>query len=86
MRSFLIVKRKVACQLLSRLARAALVVAIHLLLLDIAPQAFGEDVVQGAALPIHTNLHAGCQQQLGVLRAGKVTALVTSEDLWCRHC
>src|SRR5882672_4029779 len=74
MRSFLIIKRKVACQLRSCLARASIVVAIDLLLLDTTPQALGEDVVQRPALPIHTDLHTGHQQQLGVLRAGKVTA------------
>src|SRR5215210_5053282 len=53
-----VVEWDIAAQPAARFARRRIVVQVHLLIFDRAPQPFGEDVVERAALAIHANLHA----------------------------
>src|SRR5260221_12825780 len=50
------------------------------IILNHAPEAFGEDVVQGAAFAIHTDRDAPLLQASQVLRAGEVAALIAVPD------
>ena len=49
------------------------------------PEPLNKDVVERPTFPIHTDLHAGGFQSLGILRAGEVTPLVAVPDLGGRH-
>lgn len=40
------------------------------------PEPLGEDTVEGSAFAIHANLHLLRQEDLGVLRTGKMAALI----------
>jgi len=81
MGSLVIVEREIAAETALRFAGMGIFGEIDLLVLDGAPQALGEDVVAGAPPAIHADLHAGGEQQIGVLGAGEVAALVAVPDL-----
>ena len=75
-----IVKAEIVGQGASGVARAVVLFQVHLFVLDRAPEALGEDVIQGSTAAIHTDLDAGVREQLGVLRAGEMAALVAIPD------
>src|SRR5664280_3034512 len=56
-------------------------VAHHLLIFDAAPQPFDEDVVDPAALAVHTDRDAGVLQDLDPLVARELRSLIGVEDL-----
>src|SRR5919202_5295745 len=80
MRPLLVVVGEVPTQPVARLPRRSILAQIDLLVLDRPPQAFDEDVVQGPAFAIHTDLDLGIQQQLGVLWAREVAPLIAVPD------
>ena len=84
MRSVIIIEVKVGRQASACLFGRLIIVQIDLLILDRAQgapaEAFRENVVQGAAFAIHTDLHIGRQEPLGVLWTGEMTALITIPD------
>src|SRR5260221_12675181 len=80
-RAFVVVERKVSAQAVVGFAWAGIFGEIHLLVFYAAPEALGENVVAATAPAIHADLHAGAQQQFGVLRAGEMTALVAVPNL-----
>lgn len=45
-------------------------------MLDCAPKLLGKDVVQGTPLAIHANLNLSALEQIKVLRAAEVAALI----------
>ena len=53
---------------------------VHFLVLDGAPQPFGENVVPGASASVHADFDTGIFQALAVLRAGEVATLVAVPD------
>ena len=53
---------------------------INFLVLDRAPQSFGEDVVSGAPAPIHADFDLCALQAFQIFEAGEVTALVAVPD------
>lgn len=54
---------------------------IDFLVFQGAPEPLRENIVQGSSFAIHTDLHPGIQQQLGVLWTGKMTALIAVTNL-----
>src|SRR5438067_6382120 len=85
MRTLLVVELEIAGEALPSLTGAAVGVQVHLLLFDGAPEALGEDVVQGAAFAVHADLDAPPLQALQILRAGEVGALITIPDCRTAH-
>lgn len=81
MDALLIVKAQVGTQALPRLTWRRVVVQIHLLLFDSTPQPFSENVVQCVPFAIHADAHIMRKQQLRVLRAGKLAALIAIPNL-----
>lgn len=81
MQPFVIVKVEVAAQAVVRFLRVGVVVQIDLFVFHAPPQAFGQDVVQGSPTAVHANLHVRGGEQLNVLRAREVAALITVPDL-----
>lgn len=53
---------------------------INFLILEGAPQSFGEDVVHGAASPVHTDFDLLAVQAFQIFWAGEMTALVAIPD------
>src|SRR5256885_16616690 len=82
MGALVVVELEIAGEALPGLAGAAIGVQIDLLVFDGAPEALGEDIVQGAALAIHADLDAALLQAPPVLRAGEVGALIAVPDGW----
>src|SRR5437764_9120365 len=80
MGTLVVVELEIAGEALPGLAGAAIGVQIDLLVFDGAPEALGEDIVQGAALAIHADLNAALLQAPQVLRAGEVGALIAVPD------
>ena len=81
MQPFLVVKVEVAAQAVMRFLRVGIVVQVDFFVLDTAPQAFGQNVVQGTPPPIHADPNLRGREQLDVLRAREVAPLVTVPDL-----
>lgn len=77
MRSPIVIEVKIGSQASVRLFGRLIVVQVDFLILYGTPQPFREDVVQGTAFAVHTDLHLGSQEALGVLWTGEMTALVT---------
>src|SRR5579885_3337421 len=80
-----VVEAEVAGQALPRFARRARGLQGHLLILDGAPEALGEDVVQGPTFAVHADLDAALLQAAQVLRAGEVAAPVAVPDRGAAH-
>jgi hypothetical protein len=90
MEALLIVEGEVALPAQPGLARARIVVEVHLLVFDAAPEALDEDVVMcpcpcpcpcpSPCPSIHADLQPGVHVQARVLRTGEVTALVAVPD------
>src|SRR5688572_3597583 len=76
MRALAVVERKVVAQAIPGFARVGIFGEVNLLVLDRAPQTLSENVVAASAAAIHADLHTGTKQQVGILRAGEVAALV----------
>jgi len=74
--ALMVIEAEVARQALPRVVRRVIGMEIHLLVLDGAPQALGEDVVQGATCAVHTDLAAPLLQAAEILWAGEVAALI----------
>jgi len=81
MDALVIIELEVAGKTHPRLARCGVLVEIDFLVFDRAPQAFGKDIIQGAAPPIHADAHACRFHEPDVLRTGKVAALVAIQNL-----
>lgn len=81
MRALVIVELEVVAQAVPSFARVGIFGEIDLLVLDGAPQALGEDVVARSAAAVHADLYAGREQQVDILRAGEMAALVAVPDL-----
>ena len=64
-----------------QLRHGVILVEIDVLILDAAPQAFAEYVVEGAASAIHADLDVGCEQAGGEGIGRELCALVGVEDL-----
>ena len=75
-----IVEVEVARKLLPGLFRIGILVQIDFFVFHGAPEAFGEDVVQGAAFAVHADLHLRLLESLDVLRTGEVAALIAIPD------
>ena len=58
-----------------------ILVEIDVLILDAAPWAFAEDVVEGAGKAVHADLNVGCEQAGGEVIGRELCALVGVEDL-----
>src|SRR6266498_5113154 len=80
MEPLMVVKLEIAGQPYPRLAGRRIILQIHLLPLDGAPQPLREYVVQRATASIHTNLDSRSQQHTGVLRRGEMATLVAIPD------
>lgn len=80
MRALEAVGREIVADYGTSLTRAGLVVQVDLLILDGAPQPFGQDVIACPASAIHTDLNLGLQQQADVRRAGERATLVSVTD------
>ena len=80
MASPVVVKVQILGQRPARLFRAGVLFQVDLLVLDGAPEPFGKDIVGGPAFAVHADLDTGRQQQLRVLWAGEMTALVAVPD------
>ena len=59
-----------------QLRHGVILVEIDVLILDAAPEAFAEDVVEGAAAAIHADLNVGCEQAGGEGVGRELCALV----------
>ena len=87
----MIVEVQVATQPLPGVPRCDVLVQVDLFIFDRAPQALRQDVVQGAPLAIHTNLHPSGKQSLSVLRTREMAPLIavpdpgTTDDQRCLH-
>lgn len=75
-----VVKGQLIADPAAGIAWRSVVTQIHIFVLDRAPQPLGEDIVQRSPLAVHADLHTGIQQLPGLLRAGKVAALITVPD------
>ena len=82
MRSLEVVEVEVVRQAKMSLGRRQIVVQVHLLVIDRAPQPLSEDIVHVSSTPIHADLDIGRQQTAEILRACEVAALVTVPDDW----
>lgn len=74
------VEVEIGSQGAARFFRVGVILQVDCFVLDGTPESLGEDVVARTPFTIHTDLHAGLQQQLGVLRAGEMTPLITVPD------
>lgn len=79
--ALLIVKAQVVRQAFARVMGADIFFHIHLLVFHVTPQAFGKDIVEGAAFAVHADAHLMRPQELCVLWTGKLAALVTIANL-----
>lgn len=82
----MIVELEVAGERHPRLARRGILVEVHLLVFNGAPQAFGKHVVQCSSASIHADAHTSYRYERGVLRTGKVAALIAIQNLGCGLC
>ena len=75
-----IVEVEVPCELLAGLFRIGIVMQIDFFVFHSAPQALGEDVVQGTAFAIHADAHLRLLESVDVLRTSEVAALIAIPD------
>lgn len=81
MRALLVVKREVARQPDRQLAHRRVPVQVHVFVLDVAPQALDEDVIQRPAPAVHADGHAFAQQHAGERLACELDTLVSVKDV-----
>jgi len=81
MRPLLIVKAQVVPQPLPCLTGTGVIFEIDLLVFNGTPQPFRKNVIKRATLAIHADAHIMGEEQLRVLRTGKVTALIAITNL-----
>ena len=62
MRSLMVAEVEAGGQTGLQLTHRVILVEIDVLVFDAAPQTFAEDVVEGAAAPIHADLNVGSEQ------------------------
>lgn len=79
--AFGVVEGEVAAEAGQGILGRLVIVQIDLLVLDAAPEALDEDVVEGAAAAIHTDLHACGLEARGEREAGELGTLIGVEDL-----
>src|SRR6516165_96549 len=72
---------EVVVQRLEQLGAAGEVAGVDELVLQTAPQALDENIVQGAAPPIHADRHGALFQRRQKIRRGELRALVGVPDL-----
>jgi hypothetical protein len=82
--SFSVVDREIIFQSGFGLLRTLVVPEIDLLVLDRAPEALDEDVVEGAAATVHADCDPACCETAGELGARELAPLVRVEDLRLR--
>jgi len=75
-RSLTVIEPEVAAQPGDCGRGAGIVVEVDILVFHRAPQAFDEDVVQGAAATVHADLDGAVEQRAGELRTGELRTLV----------
>ena len=81
MNTLFVVEGEILAEAGTRLRDVPVVLEVHLLVLEAAPEALDEDVVEGPAPPIHAQAHLGRQERGLELGAGELHALVGVEDL-----
>ena len=80
MRSLVVVERHVLRNPTSRITRVLVVGQIHLLVLQTAPEALGEDSVGRAPLAVHADLNPSIDERLRDERTREMTTLVGIPD------
>jgi len=81
-RPAIVVEIKVPAQSINCLPAIPVLIEINLLVLDCPPEPLREDIVKNHAPTIHADSHLGLLQNRGKIPAGKLTALVSVENLW----
>src|SRR5689334_24712200 len=77
----MVVEMEVVVQRWEQLGAAGEVAGVDELVLQTAPQALDENIVQSAAPPIHADRHAALFQRRQKIRRGELRALVGVPDL-----
>src|SRR5450759_4621394 len=77
----LVVEPEVPAQLRPRVGHRVVVLQVHFLVLDRAPQPFAQHVVEGPPAPIHTHPRPGGLHPIGEQRRRELGPLVGVEDL-----
>src|SRR4029450_311617 len=77
----IVVEVEIAAESAPRLSRIGIVVQVDLLVLERAPEALGENVVQRATCAVHTDLDPGLLEAVDILRRSEVRALIAVPDL-----
>jgi hypothetical protein len=80
MRPVIIIELEVLGQSCFQFNDTAIVLDIHILIVDRSPQALHKDVIQGPSPPIMAYGDTFCLQPPGKLQSGKLHTLVTVED------
>ena len=81
MRSFMVIELEVIAQASRLIRHRGVVKEINMLIFDGAPQAFDENVIQGAAATVHANLNASLFQDRSERQGRKLDALIGVENL-----
>jgi hypothetical protein len=83
MNTLLIVKAQIVLQLFPCLMGTGVIFQIDLLVFNCTSHSFSKDIIERTAFAIHADAHIVGQQQLRILRAGKLAALVAIANLPC---
>ena len=79
--SLMVAEVEIGGQSSVQLRHCVILVETDIFVLDAAPKAFAEDVVEGAASTVHADLNVGCEQADGEGIGRELCALVGVEDL-----
>ena len=79
--ALVVVEVEVAAEAVGRLRHALVVPQVHVLVLDAAPQALDEDVVEAATSTVHADGHLTSLENVCEALAGELAPLVRVEDV-----
>ena len=74
--TLLVIKLEIPCQCLAGFAWRSIIVRVDFFILDRTPHPFCKNIIQGSPFAIHADLNVCIEQELAILRAGKMAALI----------
>ena len=77
-----VVEVEVACQSITDLAGRSVIIEVHLLILDGAPEAFGENIIRRSPAAVHADLDPRGRQTVKILWADEMATLIAVPDGW----